>query len=91
MVAILVNRSITIQDGQKQKARQGKEKIMNKGNFLKICSREIFLLTGGSQKKKHALRRNCSSSLQEVLFWDNINYVLVGLIFNMSVKIIPSY
>lgn len=51
IVAILVNRSITIQDGQKQKARQGKEKIMSKGNFLKICSREICFLTGGSQKK----------------------------------------
>lgn len=70
--------------------RQDKEKIMNKGNFLKLCSCEIFFLTRGSQKK-YALRRNCSSSLQEVLFWDNINYVLVGLIFNMSVKIISSY
>lgn len=51
MAAILVNNSITSQNGQNQKARQGKEKIMNMGSFLKICSREIFFLTGGSQKK----------------------------------------
>lgn len=27
-----------------------------------------------------------SSSLQEALFWDNINYVLLRLIFNMAEK-----
>jgi len=41
-VTILFNNSIAIWDGQKHKARQGK------GSFGKICSYEIFFLTGGS-------------------------------------------
>lgn len=68
MVAVLVNRSIAIQDGQKQKARQGKEKIMNKGNFLKFCSLEIFFLTGRSQKKNMLSEETAVVSFRKFYF-----------------------
>lgn len=67
--------------------RQGKERkrlwvwaALEKYAYMKFSSllREV--------RKKNALRRNHSSSLQEALFQDNINYVLAGLIFNMAEK-----
>lgn len=90
MVAMLVNKSITIQDGQNQKQDKEKKRLRVRTTFLKYAHMKFSSLLG-EVRKKNALRRTCGSSLQEVLFWDNINYVLVGLIFNMSVKIILSY